>query len=163
MRELQGKSVVLCVTGSIAAYKAADLTSRLRKHGAEVYVIMTRSACEFIPPLTMETMSAHPVVSDMFARAATWEVEHIALAKRADVFVIAPATANIIGKAAHGIADDMVTTTLLATRAPLVIAPAMNTGMYDNPVVRENIAILKKRGANFVEPAEGLLACGDTG
>lgn len=163
MSVLQGKSVVLCITGSIAAYKAADLVSHLRKQGAEVYVIMTKAACEFITPLTLETMSVHPVVSDMFARAVTWEVEHIALAKRADVFVIAPASANIIAKAAHGIADDMATTTLLATRAPLVIAPAMNTGMYDNPVVQNNIAELKARGAIFVEPAEGLLACGDVG
>lgn len=163
MKELQGKNVVLCVTGSIAAYKAADLVSRLRKRGAEVYVIMTRSACEFITPLTMETMSNHPVVSDMFARTASWEVEHISLAKRADVFVIAPATANIIGKAAHGIADDMATTTLLATRAPLVVAPAMNTGMYENPVVQQNMGILKARGAVFVDPADGHLACGDSG
>lgn len=160
---LQGKTVVLCVTGSIAAYKAADLVSRLRKQQAEVYVIMTKSACAFISPLTFESLSGHPVVSDMFARVQSWEVEHISLAKRADVFVIAPATANIIGKAAHGIADDMATTTLLATRAPVLIAPAMNTGMYENRTVQENIEILKARGATIVEPGDGRLACGDSG
>lgn len=163
MTSLQGKSVVLCVTGGIAAYKAADLTSRLKKKGAEVFVIMTRSATEFITPLTLEVLSGNRVITDMFNRDFPWEVEHISLAKRADVFVIAPATANILGKAAHGIADDMVSTTLMATKAPLVIAPAMNTGMYDNPVVQENLAILRGRGARIVEPASGRLACGDTG
>lgn len=163
MASLQGKSVVLGVTGSIAAYKAADLVSRLRKAGAEVYVILTKNACEFVAPLTFESLSGHPVVSDMFARVQSWEVEHISLAKRADVFVVAPATANVIGKAAHGIADDMLTTTLLATRAPVVVAPAMNTNMYENPVVQQNIEIWKARGAAFVEPGAGRLACGDTG
>lgn len=160
---LQGKNVVLCITGGIAAYKAADLTSRLRKLGAQVYVIMTESATHFIPPLTLEVLSEHRVVTDMFDRTFTWEVEHISLAKRADVFVIAPATANIIGKAAHGIADDMVSTTLMATKAPVVMAPAMNTNMYENPVVQQNIDLLKARGVSFVEPASGRLACGDTG
>lgn len=163
MRTMQGKSVVLCVTGGIAAYKAADLTSRLKKMGAEVFIIMTQSATEFITPLTLEVLSGNRVIVDMFNRDFPWEVEHISLAKRADVFVVAPATANVIGKAAHGIADDMVTTTLMATKAPLVIAPAMNTGMYENPVVQQNISILKERGAIFVEPASGRLACGDTG
>lgn len=160
---LQGKNVVLCVTGGIAAYKAADLTSRLRKLGAQVYIIMTESATHFITPLTLEVLSEHRVVTDMFDRTFTWEVEHISLAKRADVFVIAPATANIIGKAAHGIADDMVSTTLMATKAPVVFAPAMNTNMYENPIVQQNIASLKARGMKFVEPASGRLACGDTG
>ncbi|HJF52561.1 MAG TPA: bifunctional phosphopantothenoylcysteine decarboxylase/phosphopantothenate--cysteine ligase CoaBC [Butyricicoccus pullicaecorum] len=160
---LQGKNVVLCITGGIAAYKAADLTSRLRKLGAQVYIIMTESATHFITPLTLEVLSEHRVVTDMFDRTFTWEVEHISLAKRADVFVIAPATANIIGKAAHGIADDMVSTTLMATKAPMVIAPAMNTNMYENPIVQQNIALLKARGVSFVEPASGRLACGDTG
>lgn len=160
---LQGKNVVLCVTGGIAAYKAADLTSRLRKLGAQVYIIMTESATHFITPLTLEVLSKHRVVTDMFDRTFTWEVEHISLAKRADVFVIAPATANIIGKAAHGIADDMVSTTLMATKAPVVFAPAMNTNMYENPIVQQNIASLKARGMRFVEPASGRLACGDTG
>lgn len=163
MNSLQGKSVVLCVTGGIAAYKAADLTSRLKKKGAEVFLIMTKSATEFITPLTLEVLSGNRVITDMFDRAFPWEVEHISLAKRADVFVLAPATANVIGKAAHGIADDMVTTTLMATKAPLVIAPAMNTGMYENPVVQQNIEILRRRGARIVEPASGRLACGDTG
>ena len=163
MSSLQGKSVVLCVTGGIAAYKAADLTSRLKKKGADVFILMTRSATEFITPLTLEVLSGNRVVADMFHRDFPWEVEHISLAKRADVFVIAPATANIIGKAAHGIADDMVSTTLMATRAPLVIAPAMNTGMYENPVVQQNMEILRQRGARIVAPASGRLACGDTG
>ena len=128
-----GKTVVLCVTGGIAAYKAADLTSKLHQNGAEVRVLMTESAAQFISPMTFETLSGSRAVVDTFDRSFPWEVEHISLAKAADVFVIAPATANVIAKAAHGIADDMVTTTLLATRAPVVVAPAMNTGMYDNP------------------------------
>lgn len=163
MSALSGKSVVLCVTGGIAAYKAADIISTLRKKGANVFVIMTKSATEFITPLTLEVLSGNRVVTDMFSRDFTWEVEHISLAKRADVFVIAPATANVIGKAAHGIADDMVTTTLMATKAPMVIAPAMNTGMYENQVVQDNITILENRGVRFVQPASGRLACGDSG
>ncbi|MGN1031326.1 MAG: bifunctional phosphopantothenoylcysteine decarboxylase/phosphopantothenate--cysteine ligase CoaBC [Butyricicoccaceae bacterium] len=157
------KTVVLGVTGGIAAYKACDLVSRLRKQDIAVKVIMTKSACEFVQPLTFEVLSGARVVTDMFDRDFTWEVEHISLAKAADVFAIVPATANIIGKAAHGIADDMLSTTLMATRAPLLFAPAMNTGMYENPAVQENIATLKARGALFVEPASGHLACGDTG
>ena len=116
--DLSNQKIVLCVTGGIAAYKAADLVSRLKKQRAEVFVIMTKSACEFITPLTLETLSGNRVVTDMFSRDFPWEVEHISLAKRADVFVIAPCTANVLGKAAHGIADDMVTTTLMSTRAP---------------------------------------------
>ncbi len=160
---LQGKSVVLGVTGGIAAYKACEVVSRLRKMGAEVYVILTKHAAEFVQPLTFETLSNHPAVTDTFERPATWEVEHIALAKRADVFVIAPATANIIAKMAHGIADDMLSTTVLATKAPVVIAPAMNTGMWTAPVTQENVATLKKRGVITVGPDAGFLACGDTG
>ena len=163
MSPLEGKNVVLCVTGGIAAYKAADLTSRLRKKGTSVYIIMTESATHFITPLTLEVLSGNRVVTDMFDRAFTWEVEHISLAKRADVFVIAPATANIIGKAAHGIADDMVSTTLMATRAPIVMAPAMNTNMYENPVVQQNMELLRERGVCFAAPVSGHLACGDTG
>ena len=163
MSPLEGKNVVLCVTGGIAAYKAADLTSRLRKKGASVYIIMTESATHFITPLTLEVLSGNRVVTDMFDRAFTWEVEHISLATRADVFVIAPATANIIGKAAHGIADDMVSTTLMATRAPIVMAPAMNTNMYENPVVQQNMELLRERGVCFAAPVSGHLACGDTG
>ena len=134
-----GKTVVLCVTGGIAAYKAADLTSKLHQNGATVHVLMTESATQFIAPMTFETLSGNRAVVDTFDRSFPWEVEHISLAKAADVFVIAPATANVIAKAAHGIADDMVTTTLLATKAPVVVAPAMNTGMYDNPVTQENL------------------------
>ena len=160
---LEGKNVVLGVTGGIAAYKACELTSRLRKAGAQVYVIMTKNATEFVGPLTFETLSSHPAVTDTFARPDTWEVEHIALAKRADVFVIAPATANILAKMAHGIADDMLSTTVLATRAPVLAAPAMNTGMWENIATRENVALLKKRGVRFVGPEGGFLACGDSG
>ncbi len=160
---LRDKNVVLCVTGGIAAYKAADLTSKLRHEGAEVKVLMTESATKFIAPMTFETLSSNRVVTDTFDRDFAFEVEHVSLAKAADVFVIAPATANVIAKIAHGIADDMVTTTVLATKAPLVIAPAMNTGMYDNPVTQENLSALRERGAYIVEPASGRLACGDVG
>lgn len=160
---LEGKNVVLGVTGGIAAYKACELTSRLRKAGAQVYVVMTKNACQFVAPLTFETLSNHPVVTDTFARPSTWEVEHIALAKRADVFVIAPATANILAKMAHGIADDMLSTTVLATRAPVLVAPAMNTGMWENVATRENVKTLSARGVRFIGPEGGFLACGDTG
>ena len=160
---LEGKNVVLGVTGGVAAYKACELTSRLRKAGARVYVIMTKNACHFVAPLTFETLSNHPVVTDTFDRPATWEVEHIALAKRADVFVIAPATANILAKMAHGIADDMLSTTVLATRAPVLVAPAMNTGMWENIATQENVKTLLRRGARFIGPEGGFLACGDTG
>ena len=160
---LAGKTVVLCVTGGIAAYKAADLTSKMRQAGAAVRVLMTESATQFISPMTFETLSGNRTVVDTFDRNFAWEVEHISLAKAADVFVIAPATANVIAKAAHGIADDMVTTTLLATKAPVVIAPAMNTGMYDNPVTQQNLQTLRMRGFHIIDPAAGRLACGDTG
>ena len=160
---LAGKTVVLCVTGGIAAYKAADLTSKLRQAGAAVRVLITESATQFISPMTFETLSGYRAVVDTFDRNFAWEVEHISLAKAADVFVIAPATANVIAKAAHGIADDMVTTTLLATKAPVVIAPAMNTGMYDNPVTQQNLQTLRERGFHIIDPAAGRLACGDTG
>ena len=160
---VSGKTVVLCVTGGIAAYKAADLTSKLRQAGAQVRVLMTESATQFIAPMTFETLSGYRTVVDTFDRSFAWEVEHISLAKAADVFVIAPATANVIAKAAHGIADDMVTTTLLATRAPVVVAPAMNTGMYDNPVTQQNLRTLRERGFHIIDPAAGHLACGDTG
>ena len=160
---LAGKCVVLGVTGGIAAYKACELTSRLRKAGAQVYVIMTKNACQFVAPLTFETLSNHPVATDTFARPETWEVEHVALAKRADVFVIAPATANILAKMACGLADDMLSTTVLATRAPMLVAPAMNTGMWDNPATQENVKRLRQRGIHFIGPEGGFLACGDTG
>ena len=160
---LAGKCVVLGVTGGIAAYKACELTSRLRKAGAQVYVIMTKNACQFVAPLTFETLSNHPVATDTFARPETWEVEHVALAKRADVFVIVPATANILAKMACGLADDMLSTTVLATRAPVLVAPAMNTGMWDNPATQENVERLQQRGVHFIGPEGGFLACGDTG
>lgn len=160
---LDGRTVVLCVTGGIAAYKAADLTSKLRKAGANIHVLMTEAATRFIGPITLETLSGNRVVTDTFDRNFAWEVEHIALAKAAEVFVVAPATANSIAKAAHGLADDMVSTTWLATRAPVVVAPAMNTGMYENPITQQNIAALRARGVYFVEPAAGRLACGDVG
>ena len=161
--KLTGREIVLGVTGGIAAYKSAEIVSRLRRLGASVHVIMTKSATEFVTPLTFETMSNHPVVTDTFARPATWEVEHIALAKRAELFVIAPATANIMAKMACGIADDMLSTTVLATKAPVLIAPAMNTGMWTAQVTQENVETLKKRGVHFVGPDAGFLACGDTG
>ncbi len=160
---LQGKTVVLAITGGIAAYKAAEITSRLVKLGAQVYVVMTEHAREFIQPLTLETLSNHPVACDLFARPATWEVEHIALAKRADVFLIAPATANVLGKMACGIADDMLTTTVMATRAPVLVAPAMNTGMWESAAVRHNLTVLEARGVEVIAPETGRLACGDEG
>lgn len=160
---LSGKTVVLGVTGGIAAYKAAEIVSRLRKLHARVFVIMTEHATHFVAPLTFETMSANPVVTDTFAHPLTWEVEHVALAKRADLFLIAPATANILAKMAHGIADDMLSTTVLATRAPVLVAPAMNTGMWDNTATQENLDILRRRGVMFVGPDAGFLACGDSG
>lgn len=160
---LTGREVVLGVTGGIAAYKSAEIVSRLRKLGANVHVIMTENAARFVQPLTFETLSAAPVVTDTFARPATWEVEHIALAKRAEVFVIAPATANILAKMANGIADDMLSTTVLATKAPVLVAPAMNTGMWTAEATRANVATLRSRGVSFVGPDAGFLACGDTG
>lgn len=160
---LEKRCVVLGVTGGIAAYKAAEITSRLKKLGADVRIIMTKHACEFITPLTLETLSANPVVCDTFERARTWEVEHIALAQRADLFLIAPATANIMAKMAAGLADDMLSTTVLATRAPVLLAPAMNTAMWENAVTQENRRTLERRGAHFVGPDEGRLACGAMG
>jgi phosphopantothenoylcysteine decarboxylase/phosphopantothenate--cysteine ligase len=157
------KTVVLGITGGIAAYKSADLVSRLVKAGVEVYCIMTEHAQHFITAQTLESLSQHPVVTDMFRRDAPWEVEHIALAKRADVFVVAPATANVLAKMAHGIADDMLTTTVMATRAPIVLAPAMNTFMWTHPATQANMEILQKRGCTAVGPASGRLACGDVG
>ena len=163
MDALDGKTVVLGVTGGIAAYKSCEVVSRLRKAGAAVHVIMTRNACRFVAPLTFETLSNHPCVTDTFDRPEQWEVEHVALAKRADVFVIAPATANIMAKLAHGIADDMLSTTALATRAPMLLAPAMNTGMWENAATRENLKTLLSRGVMTVGPEGGMLACGDVG
>jgi len=160
---LKGKNIVLGVSGGIAAYKACELVSRLKKLNAEVHVIMTASASKFVSPLTFQSLSLNQVVVDMFESPKYWEIEHISLAKLADVLVIAPATANIIGKLASGIADDMLSTTVMATGSQVIIAPAMNTNMYENFAVQENIQRLKKRGYIFVEPEEGRLACGDVG
>ena len=151
--------VVLGVTGGIAAYKSAEIASQLKKQGHDVYVIMTKHATEFIAPLTFETLTNHPVVVDMFTRETPWEVEHIALAKRADVFLVAPASANFLGKYANGIADDMLTTTVLATKAPVVLAPAMNTNMWSNAIVQKNVEALKSFGVSMVGPGSGYLAC----
>lgn len=158
-----GKNIVVGVSGGIAAYKACDVVSKLKKQGFEIDVIMTKNAQEFVSPLTFQTLSNQTVVTDMFETPSDWNVEHIELAKKADVFVIVPATANIIGKIANGIADDMLTTTIMATEAKKVIVPAMNTKMYHNPIVQENILKLKRHGYYFIEPVSGLLACGDTG
>lgn len=163
MGGLTGKKIVLGVTGGIAAYKAVEIASRLRKAGAEVHVIMTREATEFVTELTFREITGQPVSVDMWAKVANFNVEHIALATLADLVLIAPATANIIAKTAAGIADDMLTTTVLATKAPLVMAPAMNTNMYENPVTQKNIAELKSRGVQMIEPASGHLACGVEG
>lgn len=155
--------VVLGVTGGIAVYKACELLRLLQKRGIDVFVVMTQNACRFVAPLTFETLSGHPVAVDTFDRPQTWEVEHIALAKRADLFLIAPATANIIGKMACGIADDMLSTTVMATRAPVLVAPAMNTGMWENAAVQQNVKTLRARGVEIVAPVSGHLACGDNG
>lgn len=158
-----GKTVVLGITGSIAAYKAADIASQLKKRGVSVYGIMTAAAGKFISALTIESLTNHPVADDLFTRETPWEIEHIALAKRADVFLVAPATANFIGKYASGIADDLLTSTILATRAPVLIAPAMNTQMYQHSATQDNLALLKERGCQIINPASGELACGDVG
>lgn len=160
---LQGKQIVLGISGGIAAYKACDLIGLLKRAGATVDAVMTRNATEFISPLTVGTLTGRDVAVEQFAMPKHYEVEHISLAKRADILVIAPATANIIGKLANGIADDMLTTVALATRSPILIAPAMNTAMYENPVVQENIERLRGRGVHIVPPVSGRLACGDTG
>ena len=161
--DLTGREIVLGVTGGIAAYKSAELVSRLRHLGARVHVIMTRNATEFVSPLTFQTLSANQVVTDTFQAPEYWNVEHVALAKLAEIFVIAPATANIMAKMAAGIADDMLSTTVLATKAPVLLAPAMNTGMWTAEATRSNASVLLNRGVRFVGPDSGLLACGDEG
>lgn len=160
---LKGKTIVLGITGGIAAYKAAALCSRLVQRGAEVRVIMTESAAKFITPLTLQTLSRHPVYMDTFDERDPAVVSHINLADSADLVIVAPATANIIAKMAHGLADDMLSTTLLATTAPIMVAPAMNVHMYDHPAVVDNIRVLGSRGVRFVEPGTGQLACGYVG
>ena len=160
---LKGKTIILGVTGGIAAYKSAYLTSLLVKAGAKVQVIMTEHAQEFIKPLTFEALTNTRCLTDTFDRNHEYSTEHVALAKKADAVIIAPATANVIAKLARGLADDMLTTTVLACSCPKIIAPAMNTRMYENPVTRDNIELLKNYGMEVVEPVEGRLACGDTG
>ena len=157
------KNVVLGVSGGIAVYKALDIVSQLVKKDVEVDVIMTKSATEFVTPLSFQSLSSNAVIVDMFKEPKHWEIQHISLAKKADIMLIAPATANIIGKIASGIADDMLSTTIMATKAKVIFAPAMNTKMYENPIVQNNIEKLKSYGYEFIEPASGRLACGDTG
>lgn len=159
----KNKTIVIGVTGGIAVYKVCDLVSKLKKLNATVKVIMTKSATQFVSPLTFQTLSAGKVYTEMFEYLDHWDVEHISIAKSADVFLVAPATANIIGKIRHGIADDMLTTTIMASTAPKIIAPAMNTNMYMNPIVQENMKALKNLGYIFAEPDSGYLACGDVG
>ena len=161
--DLTGREIVLGVTGGIAAYKSAEVVSRLRHLGANVHVIMTKNATEFVSPLTFQTLSANQVVTDTFQAPEYWNVEHVALAKRAEVFVIAPATANIMAKMACGIADDMLSTTVLATKAPVLLAPAMNTGMWTAAATQANLKTLQERGVQFIGPESGILACGDEG
>ena len=163
MESLQGKCVLLGVTGGIAAYKMANVASGLRKAGAEVHVIMTENATRFITPLTFETLTNNRCVVDTFARDFQYDVTHVSLAKKADLILIAPATANVIAKLAHGIADDMLTTTVLASRCKKLVAPAMNTAMLENPITQDNLETLRKYGFSIVEPAVGMLACKDVG
>ena len=160
---LKNKTVLLGVTGCIAAYKSASLASLLVKAGAEVHVIMTKNATSFINPITFETLTNQKCIIDTFDRDFEFDVKHVSLAQKADVIMVAPATANVIAKLAHGLADDMLTTTILASKAPKIISPAMNTGMYENPVTQDNLATLRRYGWEVVEPASGRLACGAVG
>lgn len=160
---LKGKTVILGVTGSIAAYKIANLTSMLVKMHCDVYVIMTQNATNFINPITFETLTNHKTLVDTFDRNFNYNIEHVSLAKKADVVLIAPASANVIGKIAGGIADDMLTTTVMACRCKKIISPAMNTGMYENPILQDNLKKLKRFGYEIIEPDTGLLACKDVG
>ena len=160
---LKGKTVVIGVTGSIAAYKMADVASALVKMNADVHVLMTENACNFINPITFETLTSNKCIVDTFDRNFEFDVKHISLARKADIFIVAPASANIIGKIANGIADDMLSTTIMAADCKRIIAPAMNTHMYRNPIVQKNIATLKSLGYEFVSPSSGRLACGDIG
>lgn len=160
---LKGKTVVIGVTGSIAAYKMADVASALVKMNADVHVLMTENACNFINPITFETLTSNKCIVDTFDRNFEFDVKHISLARKSDIFIVAPASANIIGKIANGIADDMLSTTIMAADCKRIIAPAMNTHMYRNPIVQKNIATLKSLGYEFVSPSSGRLACGDIG
>ena len=160
---LTGNTIVLGVTGSIAAYKTANLASMLVKLGADVHVIMTQNATKFITPMTFETLTDNKCIVDTFDRNFSFDVKHVSLAKKGDLFMIAPCTANVIGKVAGGICDDMLTTTIMATKAPVLFAPAMNTGMWENPILQDNLQKLKHYGYHIIEPVVGRLACGDTG
>ena len=160
---LEGKTVLLGVTGSIAAYKIAYLASALKKRHADVHVLMTRNATNFINPITFESLTGNKCLVDTFDRNFQFQVEHVSIAKKADVVMIAPASANVIGKLAHGIADDMLTTTIMACKCKKFISPAMNTNMFENPVVQDNLKILEHYGYEVIAPASGYLACGDTG
>jgi phosphopantothenoylcysteine decarboxylase/phosphopantothenate--cysteine ligase len=160
---LTGKTIVLGVTGSIAAYKIANLASMLVKLHADVHVIMTQNATHFITPMTFETLTDNKCIVDTFDRNFSFDVKHVSLAKKADAFLVAPCTANVIGKVASGICDDMLTTTIMATKAPVLISPAMNTGMWENPILQDNIKKLESYGYRMIQPVEGRLACGDTG
>jgi len=157
------KNIILGITGSIAAYKSADIASRLVKNGYDVFAVMTNHATEFITPLTLQTLTRHPVTTGIFDEKESWHPGHIALADRADLLLIAPATANVLAKLANGIADDALTSIALATRAPILIAPAMNGKMWAHPATVANTALLKSRGAKFIGPERGLLACGYEG
>ena len=161
--KLSGKTITVGVTGGIAAYKACELVSLLKKAGADVHVVMTQHATQFVAPLSFEALSGNRAVTDMFDTDHEWEIGHISLAKKSDLFVVAPATANIVGKLACGIADDFLSTTLMATKAPVVLAPAMNTGMLTSAAYTANEATLRARGYIFAESASGRLACGDDG
>ena len=157
------RRIVLGVTGSIAAYKAAELVRLFVKNGDEVHVVMTEAACEFVKPLTFQTLSRNPVLVDQFSPPVSWKPEHISLAEAADLVVVAPATANTIAKMRYGIADNLLTATLLATRAPIASAPAMNDGMWESAVTQDNIAALRERGVKVIDPDSGELACGTSG
>ena len=160
---LKGKTVVIGITGSIAAYKMAGVAHSLKKMGADVHVIMTKNALNFINHITFETLTSNKCLVDTFDRNFEFNVEHVSLAKKADIFIVAPASANVIGKISSGICDDMLTTTLFAFNGPKLIAPAMNTNMYLNPILQDNLEKLKKYGYEIIEPASGLLACDDIG
>ncbi|MEG0156267.1 MAG: bifunctional phosphopantothenoylcysteine decarboxylase/phosphopantothenate--cysteine ligase CoaBC, partial [Anaerovoracaceae bacterium] len=160
---LKGKTIILGVTGSIAAYKIASLASLLKKNHCDVHVIMTKNGAEFITPLTFETITGNKCITDTFDRCFDFDVKHISLAKKADLILVAPATANVIAKMAVGIADDMLTTTILASTAPKMVAPTMNTNMYNNRITQDNLQILRDYGVKVIEPAVGLLACNDVG
>ncbi|SMB93363.1 Phosphopantothenate-cysteine ligase [Desulfonispora thiosulfatigenes DSM 11270] len=160
---LKDKNIVIGITGGIAAYKSCEIISLMKKSGANIHCVMTKEAMQFITPLTLRTLSGNEVITDLFSESKNWNVEHISLAKMADVFLVAPATANIIGKIANGICDDFLTTTIMATKAKVVFAPAMNVNMYENPILKDNISKLKHLGYEFIDPIVGNLACGDSG